>query len=247
MAKKTILPPKVYAYTRVSTDAQDVANQEFEITNYCNINKLVVDEWHSHVITGASKLEDRKGGDFIKTIPNGSILIVTELTRLGRSVFDLFNMVGYLLEKGVVIHVIKQTVVFKNDIQSKMFLSMLSIAAELERDLIAQRTKQTFARMKANNIKYCRRPLYGFKVVPIEQPNPKKPNETIIINTLEKDDKEFQFVLDVFKLADEGLGARRIANILSDKYKTIRDCKRIYPNTIQSILNRKEQYAKFIP
>lgn len=224
MAKKT----KIVAYLRVSTAGQELENQEFEIKNYAERNNLEIDEWISDVISGSSKALKRVGGVSISSIPNKSVLIVTELSRIGRSMFDINNVIGSLVERGVHVHLIKQSFVVKNDMLSKVFLMALSVAAEMERDLIGQRTREALRRRKFENRKYAKNTLYGFKV-----------NEKEIT----PDKKELDFVLKVFSLSGMGFGVRKIASEMSKTHKPLRNSKEIYPTSIQQILDKKEDYV----
>lgn len=220
---------KCYAYLRVSTAGQELENQEFEVKNYAAKHNLEVDEWFSDIITGSSKAQNRHGGSLISSIPNKSILILTELSRIGRSIFDIVAVVGDLVQRGVKIHLIKQNFILGNDTLSKIYLMGLSIGAETERDLTILRTREALRRRKFENRKYAKNTLYGF--VADENKN------------IEIEPNELAFVLKVFSLSEMGMGVRKIAREMAKDNKPLRGCKMIYPTSIQQILDKKEDYV----
>ena len=140
---------RVYGYIRISTGKQDTENQRFEILKYANENKLGSVEFLEETISGRKSWKDRKVGTLVQELQKGDILIITELSRLGRSMLEVMELLSILLRKGVELHVVKNKQVLKDDIHSKVFAMAFSIAAEIERELISQRTKEALARRKA--------------------------------------------------------------------------------------------------
>jgi len=139
----------IYAYVRVSTDKQETENQKFEILKYANEKKLGNVEFIEETVSGRKSWKDRKIGTLISELKKGDILIVTELSRLGRSMLEIMELLSVLLRKGVELHVVKSNQVLKDDLQSKVFAMAFSIAAEIERELISQRTREALQRRKA--------------------------------------------------------------------------------------------------
>ena len=139
----------VYGYLRVSTDKQDLENQKFEILKYANTKKLGNVDFIEEIVSGKRSWKNRKLGELIKNLQKGDILIVVELSRLGRSMLEIMELLSILLRKGVELHVVKNNQVLKDDLHSKVFAMAFSIAAEIERELISQRTKEALARRKA--------------------------------------------------------------------------------------------------
>jgi DNA invertase Pin-like site-specific DNA recombinase len=139
----------VYGYIRISTGKQDTENQRFEILKYANENKLGSVEFLEETISGRKSWKDRKIGTLVQELQKGDILIITELSRLGRSMLEVMELLSILLRKGVELHVVKNKQVLKDDLHSKVFAMAFSIAAEIERELISQRTKEALARRKA--------------------------------------------------------------------------------------------------
>ena len=145
-----------YAYIRVSTDKQDFANQQYAILEYANKNEIGNIDFLSESVSGKKSWKVRALAEMIDKTAAGDTLIVAELSRLGRSMLEIFELISILLRKNVDIHVTKGNILLKNDIQSKVFTFAFSLAAEIERDLISQRTKEALAAKRANGKKLGR-------------------------------------------------------------------------------------------
>jgi DNA invertase Pin-like site-specific DNA recombinase len=140
---------RTYAYIRVSTDKQETENQRFEILKYANDRKLGNVEFIEETVSGRKSWKNRKIGALISELCKGDILIVTELSRLGRSMLEIMELLSILLRNGIELHVVKSNQILKDDLQSKVFAMAFSIAAEIERELISQRTREALQRRKA--------------------------------------------------------------------------------------------------
>jgi DNA invertase Pin-like site-specific DNA recombinase len=121
-----------YAYIRVSTDKQETENQRYEILKYSNQKKLGNVEFVEETVLGRKSWKDRKIGELVEKLGKGDVLIVMELSRLGRSMLEIMELLSILLRKGVELHVVKNNQVLKDDLQSKVFAMTFSIAAERE-------------------------------------------------------------------------------------------------------------------
>jgi len=139
----------VYAYIRVSTDNQETENQRYEVLKYANEKKLGNVEIVEETISGRKSWKERQLKNLVDTLQKGDILIVTELSRLGRSMLEIMELLSILLRAGVELHVVKTRQILKDDLQSKVFAMAFSIAAEIERELISQRTREALQRRKA--------------------------------------------------------------------------------------------------
>jgi len=139
----------VYGYIRVSTDKQETDNQRYEILKYANSKKLGNVELIEETVSGRKSWKDRKIGELLPKLKKGDVLLITELSRLGRSMLEIMELLSILLRNGVELHVVKNNQVLKDDLHSKVFAMAFSIAAEIERELISQRTKEALARRKA--------------------------------------------------------------------------------------------------
>jgi DNA invertase Pin-like site-specific DNA recombinase len=151
---KEIFMSKVIAYLRVSTDQQDLNNQKLEIYEYERCNKIKVDEFVQITISSRKSSLERKIDYVTEKLNKGDTLIVTELSRLGRSTAAVITMVNELIKREIKLIVIKQNLnLVKHDMSSKIIVTMFSLFAELERDLISMRTKDGLASRKAMGIK----------------------------------------------------------------------------------------------
>lgn len=142
---------KTVAYLRVSTDAQDLKNQEHEILKYAHQQDFKVDEWVKVKVSSRKDTRERKIDELLGRLNQGDRLIVAELSRLGRSVGEIILIVNELIQAGVNIRILKENMNLngKQDIQTKVMVTMFGLFAEIERDLISQRTKAGLAKARA--------------------------------------------------------------------------------------------------
>lgn len=145
-----------YAYIRVSTNKQHTDNQISEIKRFCKANKLVVNEWIVEVISGTKSPNKRKLGKLMENVHEGDLIICTELSRLGRSLIMIMNVLQHFLEKKVSVWTIKDGYKLGDDIQSKVLAFAFGLSAEIERKLISERTKQGLQRAKEKGVRIGR-------------------------------------------------------------------------------------------
>jgi DNA invertase Pin-like site-specific DNA recombinase len=138
-----------YGYVRVSTDKQTVDNQRFEIERFCGKNGLEIEQWIEETISGAKSPEKRRLGSLLAKVKAGDLIICSELSRLGRSLFMIMSILNQLMLIGVRVWTIKDNYRLGDDIQSKVLAFAFSLSAEIERELISQRTKEALARMRS--------------------------------------------------------------------------------------------------
>ena len=141
-----------YGYIRVSTDKQTTENQKFEIENYAKDRVVIIDEWIEETISASKKLEDRKFGQLLKKMEKGDQLIVTELSRMGRNLMQIMSILHNCMEKDIQVFTIKERYELGNNINSKVLAFAFGLSAEIERNLISQRTKEALARKKAEGV-----------------------------------------------------------------------------------------------
>lgn len=142
----------IYGYIRVSTDKQTVENQRYEINQFCERNTVVVDKWLEETISGSKKLEERKLGKLLKKMRKGDILICSELSRLGRNLLMIMGILNECMNKDIQVWTIKDNYRLGSDINSKVLAFAFGLSAEIERNLISQRTKEALARKKAEGV-----------------------------------------------------------------------------------------------
>jgi len=139
----------VYAYIRVSTSKQDVENQRFEIDRFAKEKGLKVNTWVSEVISGTVSTKNRKLGSLLKKTKSGDILILTEVSRLGRSLLEVLTVLNQCVQKKYNLYTVKERYELDNSISSQMLAFAFGLMAEVERNLISMRTKEALARRKA--------------------------------------------------------------------------------------------------
>lgn len=139
----------VYAYIRVSTSKQDVENQRFEIDRFAKEKGLKVNTWVSEVISGTVSTKNRKLGSLLKKMKSGDILILTEVSRLGRSPLEVLTVLNQCVQKKYNLYTVKERYELDNSISSQMLAFAFGLMAEVERNLISMRTKEALARRKA--------------------------------------------------------------------------------------------------
>ncbi len=139
----------IYGYIRVSTDKQTMENQRFEILKFADEKKLHIDRWIEETISATKKLSDRKLGALIERMHEDDLLIVSELSRLGRSLLEVMSILHTLMEKDVKVFTTKERYELGNNISSKVLAFAFSLSAEIERSMISSRTKEALARKKS--------------------------------------------------------------------------------------------------
>ena len=135
-----------YGYIRVSTDKQTVENQRYEINTFCQKLNIHIDGWIEETISGTKNYDKRKLGDLLKIVQKGDLIICAELSRLGRNLFMIMEILHICMNKECKVWTIKDNYRLGDDIQSKVLAFAFGLSAEIERNLISQRTKEALAR-----------------------------------------------------------------------------------------------------
>lgn len=146
-----------YAYIRVSTNCQTVQNQKLAIREYARYHRLHKIQWVAETISGTKNPEKRKLGKLLESVSTGDTIIVTELSRLGRSLMMILNVLQSLLEKDVKVIAIKEGYELGDNIQSKVLAFAFGLSAEIERTLLSERTKQGLERARKQGKQIGRR------------------------------------------------------------------------------------------
>lgn len=142
----------VYGYIRVSSDKQTVENQRFEINNFCEKENLHIDGWIEETVSGTKNYDKRELGNLLKNVQKGDLIICSELSRLGRNLFMIMEILNQCMEKECRVWTIKDAYRLGDDIQSKVLAFAFGLSAEIERNLISQRTREALARKKAEGV-----------------------------------------------------------------------------------------------
>lgn len=182
---------KTIAYIRASTDKQDLNNQRLEILEFARQKDIKVDDFVKTTISSRKTSKQRRIDELSRKLGDSDILLVTELSRLGRSTAEVIFLINDLIDRNIRVIVIKQNLdINKHDMNSKIIVTLFSLFAELERDLISIRTKEALATKKARGVKLG------------------KPKGTI---------QKSKFDKDLFKIKEFlglGLSVRKIAKLL---------------------------------
>lgn len=109
----------IYGYIRVSSDKQTVENQRFEINNFCARNNMAVDDWIEETISGTKAYDKRELGKLLKHVKSGDLIICAELSRLGRNLFMIMEILNICMTKECRVWTIKDNYRLGDDIQSK--------------------------------------------------------------------------------------------------------------------------------
>ncbi|WP_412755236.1 recombinase family protein [Legionella pneumophila] len=182
---------KTIAYIRTSTDKQDLNNQKLEIFEFAKKNKLEVDDFIEMTVSSRKTSKERRIDEMLLVLDDADTLIVTELSRLGRSTAEVIGLVNELIKKQVRVIVIKQNLDMKqHDMTSKVMITLFSLFAELERDLISLRTKEALASKRAQGIRLG------------------KPKGTVQKSKFDQD------IIKIKELLALGLSVRKIATFL---------------------------------
>jgi DNA invertase Pin-like site-specific DNA recombinase len=144
----------IFSYIRVSSDTQTIKHQQDEIQRYSDLNNLTIDTTIEIEISSRKDTRARKIDELLAQLNKGDMLIVTELSRLGRNTGEVINLIDMILKKGVEVRILKQNLfITESDPMNKMMITMLSMFSEFERDMISQRTQEALKGLKDRGIK----------------------------------------------------------------------------------------------
>ncbi len=190
---------KVYGYARISTNGQDAERQQLDIHEYAAKHGMAAPEIVTETVS--SRKEDRQVFALIDRLEKDDTLIVTELSRLARSMVELNGMIAKVIGKGAAIHVTTGKPVDAS-IESQCLVFALGIAAQIERDMISERTKSGLKAARAEGVKLGRPEGKGRKV-----------NEALKAKGLTAD-----YITD---MAKAGLSVAKIAKLIDLDARTV--------------------------
>ena len=142
---------KTIAYLRVSTNEQDTKHQRLAILDHAHESGFVVDRFYEYRVSSRKTVKARGIEELLNKMENGDRLVVAELSRLGRSVGQIISIIDRLISAGVGFHAIKERIILdgEHSMQSKVMVTLFGLFAEIERDLISERTKEGLASARA--------------------------------------------------------------------------------------------------
>ena len=147
-----------YGYIRVSSDKQTVENQRYEISQFCRRQGLHIDGWIEETVSGTIAYRKRRLGKLIKHVKKNDLIICSELSRLGRNLLMIMEILSFCMQKGCKVWTIKDGYRLGDDIQSKVLAFAFGISAEIERNLISARTREALKRVRAEGKRIGRPP-----------------------------------------------------------------------------------------
>lgn len=182
---------KTIAYLRASTEKQDLNNQKLEILEFARQKDLKIDAFVEITVSSRKTSKQRRIDEVLERLGDSDTLVVTELSRLGRSTAEVIALINGLVARNIRVVILKQNLdIQRHDMNSKIVITLFSLFAELERDLISLRTKEALAAKRSQGIKLG------------------KPKGTI---QKSKFDKDAERITELLKL---GLSVRKITKLL---------------------------------
>ena len=210
----------IVGYLRVSTGRQHPQNQQEEIRRFAASRNIVVERWVVEVASGRKEGRRRKLGALLRRLGQGDTLIVTEISRLSRSLTDLMEIMGRCLERGIALYTTKEGYTFDRSINSKVLCFAFGLVAEIERNLISMRTREALAQRKAAGVKLGRRKGSCTKL------NMLLENRGLIL-----------------RLLDEGHSVTRICGRFGVSRDTFSALRRMDPDVGRAVEKMKERHA----
>ena len=199
----------IYAYIRVSTQMQTLENQKFEIMQWCSSRSLTIDHWITETISGTVHWEKRKLGRTLRRMKKSDLLVCTEISRMGRNMLMIMSILNACSQKGIQIHTIKDNFNLSDNINSKIIAFAFALAAEIERNLISQRTREALAARKQAGKQLGR-------------PRKHTPKVSKIVSDIEK----------INSMLSAGISKTSIARIYHVHRNTLNKCLKIAKNTL---------------
>lgn len=145
-----------FAYLRVSTDHQDAKNQKLGVLEYCNSHNITPLKFLEDTVSGKTSWRERAIGAIIEKAAKGDIIIVSEVSRLGRSTLQVLEILEMAVQKGISVHIAKNRMIMDGSMQSTITATILGLAAQIEREFISARTKEALSKSKMDGVKLGR-------------------------------------------------------------------------------------------
>ena len=141
-----------YAYLRVSTDNQDVKNQKFGLLDYCCSKNIAPLEFIEDTASGTMAWRERAIGSLLENGNAGDVIVVAEVSRLGRSILQVLEILEVAAKKGISVHIAKNRMIMDGSMQSTISATVLGLVAQIEREFISSRTKEALQKRKMDGI-----------------------------------------------------------------------------------------------
>ena len=145
-----------FAYLRVSTDHQDAKNQKLGVLEYCNSHNITPLKFVEDTISGKTPWRERAIGSILTKAMTGDVIIVAEVSRLGRSTLQVLEILEMAAEKNLSVHIAKNRMIMDGSMQATITATILGLAAQIEREFISARTKEALSKRKSDGIKLGR-------------------------------------------------------------------------------------------
>lgn len=137
----------IYGYLRVSSDKQDVNSQRLGVERYSEEHDLPIGEYITDEgVSGGKDPSKRNLGPLLDKMKEGDVIIASEISRLGRDLYMVMDILHHCMKVGCVIHTVKDHFTLGDDIQSKVLAFAFGLSAEIERQMIRQRTREGIMR-----------------------------------------------------------------------------------------------------
>lgn len=144
----------IYGYLRVSSDEQDVNSQKQGVEGFAKEKEWAIDEYITDEgVSGGKDPSKRNLGPLLQKLHKGDVVICSEISRLGRDLYMVMDILHFCMQQECVIYTVKDRFTLGDDIQSKVLAFAFGLAAEIERQMIRQRTKEGLKlRMKMGSL-----------------------------------------------------------------------------------------------
>lgn len=152
------MTPNTHAYIRVSTDRQDAESQKNQINDYRIKRNYPTTEWYEDKLTSKVPWKERLLAQILERSKPGDILLVTEITRIDRSLYGVLDFLRSAQEKNLAVHVIKSALIVSSDLNSKITVAILGLAGEIERDMNNARARAGVKNREAKGLPIGRQP-----------------------------------------------------------------------------------------
>ncbi len=148
---------RVIGFSRVSTDSQDTEKFKNDILRFANDKRIGPVEWVEETVSGTVDWKEREIGRILTELKPGDIIITPEISRFARSLLQILEIMKECTRKDIAVYALKGNWQLNGNLDSKISLYLYSMFAEIERDLISQRTKEALAARKAAGVKLGRK------------------------------------------------------------------------------------------